>query len=720
MGHDLTEKRNITLWFKFVNLSYTYGEINRKIECAGVNSDESHSMQTDAQQLITQIADYIGAGLHVDNLLPRVVQAIYQALACEQVVLAIKQDDPFTPLLEVAEPILNADDQQALHDLLTEDCQTLLQLRNPGAYERTVPGSANICAARVADVLGADMLILLPLTLNDEAFGTIFLVPTDPQRLREQVSVLHYMLPTLAVAVKGALMQASQMRQSDMLQQIDAELNDQIELGYVFQMVLDWALRYTNAHRGGLLLYDQSDHALRPQVSYGYTEAALAKIEQSGHESITQQAASEARIIRVDDAHGHSSYLMIHEQTNAQLSVPILRRRRVIAVLTLESDDQGGFTADHERFVERLAQRAGVALDNARLFHETNQQRQRLDYILRNIIDAVIVIDPHQRIIFLNRNARHALRLPDTEVESGLNGKQMGGYSGQLYRDVIADRDLSATIRRGQTEPNLTYSEHELSDGRAYRVHVDWLQDLGWIVVMQDITHFKEAEKLKTELLATVSHDLKQPLSVIGNYIHLLRRIHREHPKSQYYIDRLRLASTTMQQLIDDLLDIAHIESGLRLQMTPVDLKQVAHHAIDLMQQEAQARSQNLKLDLPPEHCIVKGDAARIQQILSNLIGNAVKYTQEAGWIHVHLIADAQAVQIRVADNGIGISAQDQKQVFERFYRVRSAYTDKINGTGLGLSIVKSLVEAHNGSIELESEPNKGSIFTVTLPRAQD
>jgi two-component system phosphate regulon sensor histidine kinase PhoR len=237
---------------------------------------------------------------------------------------------------------------------------------------------------------------------------------------------------------------------------------------------------------------------------------------------------------------------------------------------------------------------------------------------------------------------------------------------------------------------------------------------------MRDVTHYKEADEVKTEFLATVSHDLKQPLSTMRGYLDLLQMTNTFDARSMRYIDNVNRSFDTMHRLISDLLDIARIESGLSIEDKPVDLHQVLAESRKLVIGDAQQKSQTFDMAVPDALPPLYGDAFRLQQVFVNLFSNAIKYTPPEGQVQVSVTVVSDRVQIQVEDNGLGISPEDVSQIFDRFYRVRRPETDSIEGTGLGLAIVRSLVEAHSGKITVSSELGEGSTFRVTFPVASE
>ena len=195
------------------------------------------------------------------------------------------------------------------------------------------------------------------------------------------------------------------------------------------------------------------------------------------------------------------------------------------------------------------------------------------------------------------------------------------------------------------------------------------------------------------------------------------RRIWYVWPNS-YRIQMIRRAVQNMRQLIDDLLDLTKIESGIKLDLQPVTINAVVVDCLESLRPNVQNKQMTVISEVNDSLPNVMGDKSRLRQVLMNLIGNAVKYTPPEGWIKVSAEPRGNMLRLTIQDNGLGISPEDQIHIFDRFYRVRRPETDSIEGTGLGLAIVKSLVEAHNGQIGLESRLGEGSTFYLTLPVA--
>lgn len=552
--------------------------------------------------------------------------------------------------------------------------------------------------------------VLLGVALVDNNVSAMPLTSTHQEALativRHAAALLHS-----AQAHRQIVNQlADTVKEMAILNQIYRELNDTIELNAVFQMTLDWALRFTNANAASLALYNQDDDELRYMAEYGYdiSREQLALLRREYGPGMALRVARSGHAEIVPDVVLDKDFVPISTSTRSQLSVPVMREDRVVAVITVESRRLNGFTEAHLAFVEALATRAGVAIDNARLYDEAVREREKISHILSNTADVVMAVGSDDRLILLNQSALAALQLYLNE-----------SYVGRVIFDAIDHTPLLDVYRRAKALGENIIEELPMPNGRIFHANLKYNASVGWIIVMHDITPFKEMDKLKGELIATVSHDLKQPLSVMNGYIELMLMQQAVAQQGMHSVQMIRRSITNMRQLIDDLLDLAKIESGIQLQLQPVQINTVVHDCVDSLRPAAQNKSMTITIETDDRLPCVTGDYARLRQVLMNLISNAVKYTPPEGSVTVRAEQRGSMLRISVQDNGLGISPEDQIHLFDRFYRVRRPETDSIEGTGLGLAIVKSLVESHKGQIGVESRLGEGSTFYVTLPLAE-
>ena len=254
------------------------------------------------------------------------------------------------------------------------------------------------------------------------------------------------------------------------------------------------------------------------------------------------------------------------------------------------------------------------------------------------------------------------------------------------------------------------------SDDRILAVTAAEMEGGGVVWTIRDISERARLERLKSEFVATASHELRSPLTSIKGFVELLSRSEGLDPKQREFVDVILLSTNRLVDLVNDLLDVARIEAGqFEIHRRPTDVVEAVREVVTLMEPRIADKSQELEMRLPRSAPPALADPARVRQIATNLLTNAHLYTPPRGRIAVALEAEEHSIVMTVADTGRGMTAEEQEHIFDRFYRGKDGRTTP--GTGLGLSVVKSLVDLHGGTIAVQSEPEEGSRFTVRIPR---
>jgi PAS domain S-box-containing protein len=364
-----------------------------------------------------------------------------------------------------------------------------------------------------------------------------------------------------------------------------------------------------------------------------------------------------------------------------------------------------------------------VLVENARLFQTAEGERRRLAAILSSTTDAVLVTDRDNRILLINPAAERAFGIKSERVQDQRIGRAslpqalVGIFEEPLDSGEALTRELS------------------LRDGRTLYANVSAIltangQRLGRVALMRDITHLKELDELKSDFVATVSHDLRTPLTFMRGYATILPTVGELNQKQQEYIERILHGVGQMTNLVDDLLDLGRIEAGVGLERQPCHVGAILAEAVDSMSAGAAAKGITLRKETvsgsgsdPDGVAIVSGDAALLRQAITNVVDNAIKYTPSGGRVTVELSmrteGEKKLAVIRTSDTGIGIAPEHQVRLFEKFFRVKRLDAPSVSGTGLGLSIVKSIVERHGGEVWVESELDQGSTFYISLPLSE-
>jgi signal transduction histidine kinase len=302
---------------------------------------------------------------------------------------------------------------------------------------------------------------------------------------------------------------------------------------------------------------------------------------------------------------------------------------------------------------------------------------------------------------------------------------------GNDFNQCNLPQELSKTIGESLQTKDTSYASvsQELSVGESeeifLRAHTapvrnDVGETMGSVTVLQDISHLKELDKMKSEFIAMVTHELRAPIAAVEQQLTvILNKMAGEvTEKQEQLLSRAKERTRGLLDLIKDLLDLSKIEAGKMVQYKePLFLQEVIQRVVDLMRVEAENKKIDLEFSAPSKVSLILADRNSMEGIFTNLISNAIKYTPEGGKVWVTLGEEGGFVKATVSDTGIGIKKTDLSRIFDKFYRVKTTETRQIVGTGLGLSIVKSIVDAHLGSISVESEEGGGTTFTVLFPK---
>jgi two-component system phosphate regulon sensor histidine kinase PhoR len=242
---------------------------------------------------------------------------------------------------------------------------------------------------------------------------------------------------------------------------------------------------------------------------------------------------------------------------------------------------------------------------------------------------------------------------------------------------------------------------------------------LGTVTVFNDVTSFKELDEMKNDFVRMVSHELRSPISAIKlQHAVILDGLAGElTDKQRELISRAQAKLQGLLELINDMLDVAKMEAGFRhFEQVPLRLPEILGEIVEFMEAKAEAQRVKLHLRAAPDIPEVLADHRGMEEVFTNLISNAINYSPSGGDVTIAAAMHGEFLEVRVSDQGVGIDPEEVPKIFDKFYRVKSPATRQIIGTGLGLPIVKSVIEAHRGIIEVESEVGVGSTFRVLLP----
>jgi PAS domain S-box-containing protein len=405
------------------------------------------------------------------------------------------------------------------------------------------------------------------------------------------------------------------------------------------------------------------------------------------------------------------------------VGLPLIARDRVIGVIFVFRNYTALFSANDRALLQSFADQAAIAVDNAQLYTQVREEKQRMDALLDSAADGILILTPDHHITRCNPAFARMLGTPLEEIVSHLHEEiihlarhgdgqtleqaEAGGWpltpNATLYVEGDLERSSGVPLPVGITYAPLISTNGDL---------------LNIIATVRDITRFREADELKSTFISVISHELKTPVALIKGYVGTLRREDADW-EGEIVQDSLAVIEEEadhLTDLIENLLDASRLQAGgLKINLCDMDLKALAGRIAERFR--TQTTNHTLVVDFPPDFPIVLGDESRLEQVLSNLVSNAIKYSPQGGEIRIAGQVRPERVIVCVSDQGPGVAPEDIPHIFDRFYRsADAARTTK--GAGLGLYLARAVVEAHGGRIWVDPRPGDGARICFSLPRS--
>jgi signal transduction histidine kinase len=570
--------------------------------------------------------------------------------------------------------------------------------------------------------------------------------------------------------------QTSDLQQARLaaLYEVSAKLGTTLDLGELLNLVMDSIIQLTGAERGFLVLTDDVTGELRTMAARNVDQETIAGRSMEISRTVVQRVIDNGRGIVTDNAQeddrfsGHES--VVGYQLRSILCTPLRARGRIIGAVFVDNRlFSGVFNQEDLNLLEAFTNQAAMAIDNARLFTQTDQALarrveeltlfQRIDQELNKSLDlnrvlglaldwAITLTDAESGSIGLMSEDEEGVRLLNLLAHSGSEEHQLPAVPAThpVLSQVLADKvsvqsqnvtaeqsidgsamasQLAVPIKReGEVTGLITLESqrltHFLEEDVAF---VERLADRAAVAIENSRLYeaIHAANAAKNDFISIVTHELRLPMTSIKGYTDLILAgmVGSLSDQQNEFLQIVKRNLERMSVLIRDLSDINRIESGrMKFECAPFSLVETLDDVVDSMRESIEAREQELVLDLADNLTEVYADQNRIGQVLTNLISNANKYTPNGGKITVRVEENGRYARVNVVDTGFGISEEDQAKLFTQFFRSDSEAVREQTGWGLGLSIVKKIVEAQGGEISCQSELGKGSNFTFTVPLA--
>lgn len=425
-----------------------------------------------------------------------------------------------------------------------------------------------------------------------------------------------------------------------------------------------------------------------------------------------------AQLMRHNSELALSSPEQIRQEFNLAPETPLPIPALVAFALHTQERLQGvlwiAFRKDHRvspserNLLRTLASQASLLVDNARLYATADSGWRRLAAVLASATEPIIVTDQNERVLLINRSMEQVFAIKANEVFS------------RPVADVIPIQPLVKALTGHDLEVN---AQEITVQERTYYANISAIisndgQTMGRVAVLTDITQYKEVDKLKSEFVATVSHDLRSPLTFMRGYATMVPMMGELNESQHEYVEKILGGIDRMAQIVNDLLDLGRIEAGVEMMFEPLQIAPLLRDIGEQYWQHTYLNGIHLQVDVPGRIAPIVGDSALLRQAITNFLDNGIKYARNSGKMFLRAEQVNGEVIISVKDQGPGIPHDVQMRVFEKFYRGQQRGDEKKTGSGLGLALVKSIAEKHGGRVWCQSEPGQGSTFYIALPAA--
>ena len=410
--------------------------------------------------------------------------------------------------------------------------------------------------------------------------------------------------------------------------------------------------------------------------------------------------------------------------------IPIISKKKtVLGTLAVGSRKLRKFSTEKISLLQTFGSQLGMALENAQLYDEVHRGKAYIENLVENAADIILSTDLEDRILTWNRGAEITLGYSKEELIGKHLSILLPPQRVHELDEMRAKVELSGALRDIEVASNrkdgaaiylsLSVSPITGVDGKI----------VGFLRVAKDITEkkryerrLKELDKMKSDFVSNVSHELRTPLTAIkASADNMLDGLTGDLSEKQTrYLARIKSNTDRLARLINDLLDLSRIEAGIKLKPTNLGVVPLAREVAESLGLVAAEKFISFEIECAENNLTAWADPDRIAEVLTNLLGNAIKFTPPRGKVTVSLARSGDDwVKVSIADTGPGIPSEEASRIFDKFYQVSQPEQQKARGTGLGLSIVKTLVELHGGKIWLEKKPGRGSMFSFTLPAEQ-
>jgi PAS domain S-box-containing protein len=576
-------------------------------------------------------------------------------------------------------------------------------------------------------------VLVAPLLIGGQLVGAIAVMDKDPRRRfgAADLRLLNLFAPQAAVAIENARLFAAERRRAEeqrALLDTMRDLSGELELSRVLQRVLERAASLLGVTGGELATFDETQRDLVIVASHNMGTNAVGTRMALGEGAMGRVAETKEPLIipRYQEWLGRSAKYQQNTVQSVMVAPLLIGSRLVGTIASVHADPSRVFGAEDLRLLESFAPQAAIAIENARLYTASRQQRQYFEELLLNSPVAIVTLDTEHRVVSCNPAFERMYGYAEAEVlgqnlDRLITTEEMRAEAEAYTRQALAERPVQVLSRRCRKDGTPVDVEvlgvPVVVDGRR----------VGLMALYHDVTELlrarqaaEAANSAKSQFLASMSHELRTPLNAIIGYSELLRELAAERADGELGSDleKIHTAGTHLLALINDILDLSKIEAGrMEMEFGPVPVEELLGEVAATVGPLVSQNGNRLAVETGPAVGTVHADHTRLRQVLLNLLSNACKFTKQ-GAITLRTSREDGDVLFCVRDTGIGMTPEQAARVFEAFQQAEATTARRYGGTGLGLTISRRFCEMMGGSLTVASAPGEGSAFTVRLPAA--
>jgi PAS domain S-box-containing protein len=656
----------------------------------------------------------ITATLHSNKVMDQILQSALELTAAERTTLWLpvgNNKDLLRPYFRTVH-----EEDVTLHDLSVSGSH-VGHVFTSGEPERQASfGSRGI---KVETDFLARAILYVPLTLEGEILGVLAASNHDaPRAFSERDELLLQALADFAaIGLRNARAYedseaalATHLEELETMLRITRTITSSLDLDEVSRLTIQEVHGSWDIEASSIWLLDEARQTLRVLVNVGTSFDVLSRFRVEVGDGIVGHVVKTGEPLFTNDVANHPLHFReIDEHTGFQtrsiLCVPLVFNQEIIGALQLLNKRNGQFTVQDVQWASSIATAVAIAVSNSQLFAEAASRQQLLEATLERNGNPIFITDQNGCLLLSNQQARERF---------GLNADAIG----RPATDVVDHAQLASILgQRLYERTGAQRRELQMEDGSVWLSTMAPIPDYGHIMVLQDITYLKELDAAKSNFVATVSHDLRAPLNSISGFATNLSEVGTLNAQQEEFVERIVQSSERMMNLVSGLLDLARVDSRLEQVRRSCEAAQIVRNVLTDLQGQAMTRKVNLIFEEQDGPAVINGDPTQLRQAVSNLVDNAIKYSEAGEDVLVTLDSNGEQVFIRVRDQGPGIPSNDIPHIFDKFYQVKGEH--QRDGAGLGLTLVRSIAEAHGGWVSVESEPSQGSTFTLQLPLEQ-